>query len=71
MIQYGAVRRKQANRPERNTTMKTRKDAAIELMAIYNAMEVRKVSFATIYRRIYRLPNGNWHLIGRAHDYTA
>lgn len=51
--------------------MKTRKEAAVELMAIYNAMETRKVSLATIYRRIYRLPNGNWHLIGHAHDYTA
>ena len=49
----------------------SRKDAAVQLMGIYNSMEVRKVSFATIYRRIYLLPNGNWHLIGHAHDYTV
>lgn len=51
--------------------MKSRKQAASELMRIYNAYEVRPVSFATIYRKIFRLPNGNWHLVGRAHDYTA
>jgi len=51
---------------------KTRKAAAVELMAIYNAYEVRKVSFATIYRRIWRdSRTGNWRLIGYAHDYTT
>lgn len=50
--------------------MKTRIEAAKELHAIYNAMETRKVKLSTIYRRIYRIPGG-WHLIGRAHDYTA
>lgn len=51
--------------------MKTRIQAAKELHALYNAMETRKVKLSTIYRRIYRIPGGNWHLIGRAHDYTA
>lgn len=50
--------------------METRKQAAAELLAIYNAFEVRPVSFKTIYNRIFK--NGNaWHLIGHAHDYTA
>jgi hypothetical protein len=54
------------------TTGKTRKAAAVELMAIYNAYEVRKVTFATIYRRIWRdSRTGNWRLIGHAHDYTT
>ncbi len=51
--------------------MKTRKQAAKELHTLYNAYEARKVKLSTIYRRIYRLSNGNWHLIGKAHDYTA
>ena len=51
--------------------MKTRKQAATEIMAVYNALEARKVVFATIYRKICQLPNGNWHLTGHAHDYTA
>lgn len=51
---------------------KPRKTAAAELMAIYNAYEVRKASFATIYRRVWRdSRTGNWRLIGRAHDYTT
>lgn len=54
----------------KNATM-SRLDAAWKLMGIYNAMEVRKVKFKTIYRRIYQLPNGNWHLVGHAHDYTV
>ena len=49
----------------------SRIEAARQLLAIYNAYELRKVKLSTVYRRIYRLPNGNWHLIGRAHDYTA
>lgn len=52
-------------------TIINRKEAAMEIMAIANELEPKKLSFATVYRRIYRLPNGNWHMIGRAHDYTA
>lgn len=50
--------------------MKTRKQAALEIFHIYNAMEVRKVSLKTVYNRIYR--NGNvWRLNGYGYDYTA
>lgn len=51
--------------------IKTRKEAAEELMALYNAMEPRPVKFATIYRKIWRNAYGNWQLMGRAYDYTA
>lgn len=50
--------------------MKTRKQAAAEILAIYNALEVRPVSFKTIYNRVYKAGNA-WRLIGYAHDYTA
>lgn len=50
--------------------VKTRKEAARELWAIYCAYEVRPVKLATIYRRIW-FDGSNWRLIGYAHDYTA
>lgn len=50
--------------------MKTRKQAAAELLVIYNALEVRPVSFKTIYNRIFKDGNA-WRLIGYAHNYTA
>lgn len=50
--------------------MKTRKQAAAEILALYNAFEVRPVSFKTIYNRIFK-NGGAWRLIGYAHDYTA
>lgn len=49
----------------------TRKEAAEAIISEYNAHEPRKVTLATICRKVYRLSNGNWHVIGRAHDYTA
>jgi hypothetical protein len=64
------VWRPDKNPLEKDKTM-TRKQAAEEILALYNALEVRKVKLATIYRRIYRLANGNWHLVGKAHDYTV
>lgn len=51
--------------------MKTRIEAAKELLPVYNSYEVRPVKLTTIYRRIYRNEFGNWHLIGYAHDYTV
>lgn len=50
---------------------KSRIEAARELLAIANCYEHRRLKLATVYRKIYRLPNGNWHMTGRAHDYTA
>lgn len=50
--------------------MKTRKQAATEIHALYNSMEVRPVSFKTIYNRVFK--SGNcWWLIGCGYDYTA
>jgi len=51
--------------------MKTRMQAAKELLPIYNSMEVRKVKLSTIYRKIHQLCNGNWHCIGAGYDYTV
>ena len=50
----------------------SRKEAAKQLLHVYNNYEPRKVTLATIYRRVWRdSKTGNWRLIGRAHDYTA
>jgi hypothetical protein len=46
-------------------------EAAKEIQAIYNCYEIRKNSLKTIYNKIYKLKNGNWHLTGYAHDYTV
>jgi hypothetical protein len=49
-----------------------RKDAAIELNAIYNSYELRKNSLTSTYRKIFRdSQTENWHLIGFAHDYAV
>lgn len=50
--------------------MTTRKQAAEQIQTLYNSYELRPVSFKTIYNRVY-FCNGAWHLIGKAHDYTA
>ena len=51
--------------------MKTKKQAAIELNEIYNFYEVRKNSLKTTYNKIFKdIVNGNWRLIGYAHNYT-
>jgi len=50
--------------------MKTRKQAAIELNAIFNSYEFKKNSVKTTYNKIFK--NGDsWRLIGYAHDYTV
>lgn len=50
--------------------MKTRKQAAQEIHALYNSYEIRPVSFKTIYNRVFK-SGSVWRLIGYAHDYTA
>ena len=50
---------------------KTRMEAVRKLLAIANCYEPQRLKLATVYRKIYRLPNGNWHMIGHAHDYTV
>lgn len=70
----GASGRNPKSKKKEGFTMRkeiTKKEAARQIMDIANAYEPRKLAFATVYRRIYRLPNGNWHMIGRAHDYTV
>ncbi len=48
-----------------NLTKKAACSDAYDYIASYE-----KITFSTLYRRAYRLPNGNWHYVGRAHDYT-
>ena len=50
--------------------MITRKEAAERLQVVYNALEVRKLKYSTIYRRIFKQADC-WRLIGYAHDYTV
>lgn len=52
---------------------KSRIEAARELLAVANCYEPRprRLKLATVYRKIRRLLNVNWHMTGRAHDYTA
>lgn len=49
--------------------MKTRTEAAKELLLIYNSMETRKVKLTTLRRKIYK--SGNvWRCCGAGYDYT-
>lgn len=54
----------------RPANVKSRKEAAAELLHVYNKYEVRPVKLATIYRRIW-WDGYNWRLSARAHDYTC
>ena len=53
-----------------NKIMIKRKEAAERLQVVYNTLEVRKLKYATIYRRIFK-QGDCWRLIGYAHDYTV
>lgn len=49
----------------------TRKQASIELNAIYNHYEVRSNTVATTYKKVwFDKKRGTWRLIGYAHDYS-
>lgn len=50
---------------------KSRKNAAMEIFNLQKNMEARPVNYATIYKNITKLNNGNWHYCGRGYDYTA
>ena len=47
-----------------------RKEAAERLQVVYNTLEVRKLKYATIYKKIFQ-PGDCWRLFGYAHDYTV
>lgn len=50
--------------------MKSRINAAKELLPIYNSMEVRKIKLNTLCRRLYR--SGDvWRCSGAGYDYTV
>lgn len=53
-----------------NKIMIKRKEAAERLQVVYNTLEVRKLKYATIYKRIFR-QGDCWRLFGYAHDYTV
>ncbi len=48
----------------------TRAEAAEILYDYQKHMEATPLSLNTVYKKIYTLPNGNWHLEGRGYDYT-
>ena len=50
---------------------KTRAQATQEIYNLQKSMEVKPLAIATIYKKLKKLPNGNWHLSGRGYDYTA
>lgn len=56
---------------EMNAIVMSRKQAAQELMAVYNAYEFRPIKLATAYRRVYRTDVGTWRLNGYAQDYIV
>lgn len=49
--------------------MKTRTEAAKELLPIYNSMEVRKVKLTTLRRKLFK-SGGVWRCLGVGYDYT-
>ena len=53
-----------------NKIMIKRKEAAERLQVVYNTFEVRKLKYATIYKKIFK-QGDCWRLIGYAHDCTV
>ena len=50
--------------------MKTRRQAATELLPLYNAMETRKIKLGSLIRKIYRCGE-SWRCSGVGYDYTV
>lgn len=49
--------------------MKTKKQAALELLPLYNSMEARKNKLSTLMRKLWR--DGNvWRCSGIGYDYS-
>lgn len=59
------------NKNNMEKKQKTKKQATEELLPLYNSMEVRKIKFSTLYKKIYKIKNGNFHCIGIGYDYTV
>ena len=53
-----------------NIDMKTRRQAATELLPLYNAMETRKIKLGTLARKMYRYGEC-WRCSGVGYDYTV
>ena len=50
--------------------MKTRRQAAMELLPLYNAMETRKITLGTLARKMYKCGDC-WRCCGVGYDYTV
>ena len=50
--------------------MKTRHQAAMELLPVYNSMEVRKIKLQTLCKKM-RMADGVWRCSGVGYDYTV
>lgn len=44
---------------------------AKELLILYNSLEPRKIKLSTLKRKMRSLGDGDYHVIGRAHNYTV
>lgn len=53
----------------KNST-KTRTQAATELLPVYNSMETRKITLATLARKMW-FDGNNWRCAGAGYDYTV
>jgi hypothetical protein len=50
--------------------MKTRRQAAMELLPLYNSMETRKITLGTLARKMYKCGDC-WRCCGVGYDYTV
>lgn len=52
-------------------TLSPRKQAAQELMGVWNNYEVKPIKFSTAYRWVFKNKCGFWQLNGHAHNYIV
>lgn len=50
---------------------RTKDSKAKELLILYNSLEPRKITLSTLKKKMRSLGNGDYHVIGRAHNYTV
>ena len=50
---------------------RSKSSKAKELLILYNSLEPRKIKLSTLKRKMISLGNGDYHVIGRAHNYTV
>lgn len=48
-----------------------RKEAAKKIYDLQKNLECKPVALTTVYRKLVKLFNGNWHYSGTGYDYTV